>query len=65
MHVPGWSSLHRYLHDVVPGERSLTTTRFLVVCSACQGICVGFVNRRLLGELVYRLEYYLLLQSTS
>ena len=35
MPVPGWSTLHRQLH-YVPGERSLSATRVLVVCSACQ-----------------------------
>ena len=50
---PGWSTLHHHLH-YVPGERSLTVTRVLVVCSACQVLV--FVNRRLLGELVYQLE---------
>ena len=59
MPVPGWLYLHHHLHQV-PGERTLTATRVLVVCSACQGLGVGFVNRRLLGELVYRLEYLLL-----
>ena len=49
--LQGPSSLH-----YVPGERSLTT-RFLVVCSACQ--VHGFVNRRLLGEWVCRVELFL------
>ena len=53
MPVPGWSTLHHYLHDV-PGERSFSATRVLVVCSACQVLV--FVNRRLSGEPVYRLE---------
>ena len=53
MPVPGWSTLHHYLHDV-PGERSFSATRVLVVCSACQ--ILVFVNRRLWGEPVYRLE---------
>ena len=46
-------------------ERTFTATRVLVVCSACQGLCVGFVNRRLLGELVYQLKTYLLVQLAS
>ena len=46
MPVPGWSTLHRQLH-YVPGERSLSATRVLVVCSACQVLM--FVNRRLSG----------------
>ena len=37
MPVPGWSTLHRHLH-YVPGERSFSATRVLVVCSACQGL---------------------------
>ena len=41
---PGWSTLHRHLH-YVPGERSFSVTRVLVVCSACQVLV--FVNRRL------------------
>ena len=53
MPVPGWSTLHHYLHDV-PGERSFSATMVLVVCSACQVLV--FVNRRLSGEPVYRLE---------
>ena len=32
-----WSTLHHPLHDV-PGERSFSATRVLVVCSACQGL---------------------------
>ena len=44
MPVPGWSTLHRHLH-YVPGERSFSATRVLVVCSACQVLV--FVNRRL------------------
>ena len=36
-----------------------------MVCSVCQGLGVGFVNRRLLGELVYQLEYYLWVQLAS
>ena len=53
MPVPGRSTLHHPLHDV-PGERSFSATRVLVVCSACQVLV--FVNRRLSGEPVYRLE---------
>ena len=47
MPVPGRSTLHHPLHDV-PGERSFSATRVLVVCSACQ-VQRGwvFVNRRL------------------
>ena len=41
--VPGWSTLHRHLH-YVPGERSFSATRVLVVCSACQVLV--FVNRK-------------------
>ena len=41
---PGWSTLHHHLHDV-PGERSFSATRVLVVCSACQVLV--FVNPRL------------------
>ena len=59
---PGWSSLHHHLH-YVPGERSFSATRVLVVCSACQVLV--FVNRRLWGEPVYRLEYLLLAQLAS
>ena len=62
MHVPGWSSLHHHLH-YVPGERIFTGTRVLVVCSACQGLGVGFVNRRLLGELVNSLLCQVALQT--
>ena len=47
------------------GERTFTATTVLVVCSACQGLCVGFVNRRLLGELVNRLESYRWVQLAS
>ena len=45
---PGWSTLHHHLHDV-PGERSFSATRVLVVCSACQVLV--FVNRWLWGGL--------------
>ena len=38
---PGWSTLHHHLH-YVPGERSFSATRVLVVCSACQ--LLVFVN---------------------
>ena len=48
MPVPGWSTPHLPLHDV-PGERSFSATRVLVVCSACQVLV--FVNRRLSGGL--------------
>ena len=58
--VIAWSTLHRHLHYDVPGERSLSATRVLVVCSACQVLV--FVNRRLWGEPVYQLEYLLLAQ---
>ena len=64
MHVPGWLYLHHHLH-YVPGERTFNATMVFVVCSACQGICVGFVNRRLLGKLVYQWESYLLVQLAS
>ena len=53
MPVPGWSTLHHHLH-YVPGERSFSVTRVLVVCSACQVLV--FVNRRLSGAPVYQLE---------
>ena len=46
MPVPGWSTLHHHLH-YVPGERSFSATRVLVVCSACQVLM--FVNRKALG----------------
>ena len=37
MPVPGWSTLHRHLH-YVPGKRTWSATRVLVVYFACQGL---------------------------